>query len=43
MMCDTCDTTVVLTRRENRTLAAECECSDRSIKVPTVLPEGWSA
>jgi hypothetical protein len=40
--CTDCNSAVYLTRRENRTLAAECECSDRSIKVATVLPEGWS-
>jgi len=39
--CTECKKQVQLKRRENRTLSVECNCSARSIKVATLLPEGW--
>jgi len=42
MTCDDCGSTVHLARRNNRTLVARCDCGEeRSIKVATLLPEGW--
>jgi len=42
--CTECDKTVYLARQDNNTLAARCGCgNERSIKVATLLPEGWSA
>jgi hypothetical protein len=44
LRCTGCNSAVYLARRENRTLAVTCDCDvDRSIKVATTLPEGWSA
>lgn len=44
LTCADCGAAVYLARRENRTLVARCDCGDeRSIKLATTLPEGWSA
>lgn len=42
MICDNCGDPVTMNRRENRTLEVSCDCDARSIKVATVLPDGWS-
>jgi len=42
--CTECNSHVYLTRRDNNTLSVRCDCGDeRSIKVATLLPEGWTA
>jgi len=41
LYCDECDTNPVLCRKDNRTLAVKCACSDRSVKVADVLPSKW--
>jgi len=42
--CENCGSAVYLARRENRTLVVRCDCDEeRSLKVATTLPEGWSA
>lgn len=42
VMCDNCKQTVTLRRRESGELSVSCGCdSERSIRVATVLPEGW--
>jgi hypothetical protein len=42
MNCEECGEPVTLGRND-RLLNVSCECSERSIKVATVLPDGWSA
>lgn len=42
--CDDCGETVSLARSEHDTLRLVCACNRRiSIRVPTVLPDGWQA
>lgn len=41
--CDECNTPVRLTREDDHTLSLRCECpEERSIKVASALPAGWS-
>lgn len=43
MHCENCGTDVTLTRELGGSLlSVGCECDVRSIKVATVLPEGWN-
>ena len=41
MLCQECSGIVTLERKKNNTLCVACDCSERSIKVATLLPEGW--
>jgi hypothetical protein len=42
MNCDNCGETIKLGRKANQTLIVGCDCNARSIRVATVLPDGWS-